>query len=331
MVGYVEGCWHAEVVVATFLSLAVRVVGGALDEVEERRCIAVVRSLNHVMPLYERLPCCLAIVERFLHYVVSLIVGGGAVGSRVDEEVLRNVSIVLYDEDAEGRGVVVHRRIEDAVLRHAHRCGKVVLAGEVYSRCLRIVNVCAHGAGALAVGVIVEGTERRIAIVGSRAIHAVAHMRELVRSYLAWHISRFRLQRLSPEEVVVHQFSSVLVVIKQRHVMCSPVLGRQAGSVHGVRLVVTRLHLLVVGDVAELANAQIGNAGVLARDGICSASILIIAVGIIVGHVFQNRRVCLVACKQIILVEVVRHFSETEVVVRISLVGAAVPTIHHWC
>ena len=113
--------------------------------------------------------------------------------------------------------------------------------------------------------------------------------------------------------------------------MCSSVLSSQAWSVHGMRLVVTCLHLLVVGYVAQLAYAQIGNAGVLACYGISTASILIIAVGIIVGYVFQNVLVGIVASKQIILVEVVRHSAETEVVVRISIVGAAVPTIHHRC
>ena len=98
-----------------------------------------------------------------------------------------------------------------------------------------------------------------------------------------------------------------------------------------MRFVVTRLHLLIVGDVAELTDAQIGYARVLARDGIRTTSILIIAVGVIVCHVFQNVLVSLVASKQIILVEVVRHSSETEVVTRISIVGAAVPTIHHRC
>ena len=183
----------------------------------------------------------------------------------------------------------------------------------------------------MAVGVIVECVQRRTAIVSRRAIHAVAHKRELVRGYLVRQILRFRLQGLSPEEVVVHQFRSVLVVVKQRHVMRSSVFCHQTGSVCGVRLVVTRLHLLIVGDVAELTDAQIGYAGILARDGIRTTSILIIAVGIIVCHVFQNVLVSIVACKQIILVEVVRHSSETEVVTHISLVGAAVPTIHHRC
>ena len=183
----------------------------------------------------------------------------------------------------------------------------------------------------MAVGVIVECVQRRTAIVSRRAIHAVAHKRELVRGYLVRQILRFRLQGLSPEEVVVHQFGSVLVLVKQRHVMRSSVFCHQTGSVCGVRLVVTRLHLLIVGDVAELTDAQIGYAGVLARDGIRTTSILIIAVGVIVSHVFQNVLVSLVASKQIISVEVVRHSAETEVVTRISIVGAAVPTIHHRC
>ena len=183
----------------------------------------------------------------------------------------------------------------------------------------------------MAVGVIVECVQRRTAIVSRRAIHAVAHKRELVRGYLVRQILRFRLQGLSPEEVVVHPFRSVLVVVKQRHVMRSSVFCHQTGSVCGVRLVMTRLHLLIVGYVAELTDAQIGYASVLSCDGIRTTSILIIAVGIIVCHVFQNVLVGFVTCKQIISVEVVRHSSETEVVTRISLVGAAVPTIHHRC
>ena len=140
----VEGDGHAEVVVKTFFALAVHVVRGAFHEVKERRCVTVVRSLDHVMTLYERLPCGLFIAERILHDVISLIVLGGVVGCRVDEEVLRNACTVLYAEVAEDRSVVVHRRIEDAFLRHAHCCGKVALAGEVDSRCLIVMHVRIH-------------------------------------------------------------------------------------------------------------------------------------------------------------------------------------------
>ena len=141
---YVEGYRHAEVVVKTFFALAVHVVRGAFHEVKERRCVTVVRSLDHVMTLYYRLPLGVFIAERVLHDVVSLIACTGVVSSRVDEEVLRNAGTVLYTEVAEDRSVVVHRRIEDALLCHAHCCGKVALAGEVNSRCLRVMHVRIH-------------------------------------------------------------------------------------------------------------------------------------------------------------------------------------------
>ena len=111
---------------------------------KELRGIAVVRSLNHVMTLYERLPCGLFIAERILHDVISLIACTGVVVGSIHEEVLRNAGTVLYTEVAEGSGVVVHRRVEDALLCHAHCCGKVALAGEVDSRCLTVMHVRIH-------------------------------------------------------------------------------------------------------------------------------------------------------------------------------------------
>ena len=98
------------------------------------------------MTLYYRLSRSSVIPERVLHNVVSLIVFGCVVGCRVYKEVLRNASTVLYTEVAEGSGVVVHRRIEDAALCHARCCGNVVLACEVDSRCLGSMHVRIHGA-----------------------------------------------------------------------------------------------------------------------------------------------------------------------------------------
>ena len=140
----VEGYRHAEVVVKTFFALAVHVVRGAFHEVKERRCVTVVRSLDHVMTLYERLPCGLFITERILHDVISLIACTGVVVGSIHKEVLRNAGTVLYAEVAEGSGVVVHWRIEDALLCHAHCCRQVALAGEVYSRCLTVMHVRIH-------------------------------------------------------------------------------------------------------------------------------------------------------------------------------------------
>ena len=131
-----------------------------------------------------------------------------------------------------------------------------------------------------------ERVERRVAVVGGGAVHAVAHIAVLVRSDIAWVVVGVVLKRLSPEEEVVHKFRAAVVGVEQRRVdnrRRDAAVGVvfYARRVERVRLVVTGLHLFVVGDVATLADTQICDAGVVAGDGIRAARILIVAVGIV--------------------------------------------------
>lgn len=58
-----------------------------IPRVKERRCVTVVCSLDHVMTLYERLPCGLFITERILHDDKPHCLPGVVVGSIHKEEV----------------------------------------------------------------------------------------------------------------------------------------------------------------------------------------------------------------------------------------------------
>ena len=69
-------------------------------------------------------------------------------------------------------------------LVESHGCLLVVQAGEVDSRCCRLVYVGTHEAVGIVAGIIVECIEFRVAIVAGSTIYAVSHIAVLMGSYL---------------------------------------------------------------------------------------------------------------------------------------------------
>ena len=85
-----------------------------------------------------------------------------------------------------------------------------------------------------------------------------------------------------------------------------------------MRLIMTGFCLTVVWLVAVLAFTQIGNTRIIARDIICSMSVLIVAVGIIVVYILQCRLVSIstvtLFCSQIVSVQIVSNLTILEVI-----------------
>ena len=69
-------------------------------------------------------------------------------------------------------------------LVESHGSLLVVQAGEVDSRCCRLVYVGTHEAVGIVAGIIVECIELRVAIVAGSTIYAVSHIAVLMGSYL---------------------------------------------------------------------------------------------------------------------------------------------------
>ena len=141
------------------------------------------------------------------------------------------------------------------------------------------------------------------------------------------------MQTLSPEEEVVHQFTTVAVVCIELwqivaysfflFSLCCSLIALCTSLVDGMRLVMTGFSLTVVRQVAVLTFSQIGDTRILTRDGIRTMGILIVSVGIIVVHILHSLLVfiCAVAlaCTQIISVQIVGNLTIFEVVERVIL------------
>ena len=170
-----------------------------------------------------------------------------------------------------------------------------------------------------------------------------------------WIIFGCVLEQLSPIVEVVHHFRSISLLIEDGKVialarlrlcryLCACFCGWNgrggrlvvlcARLVDGMALVVAGLRLAIVRKIAVLTCSEIGVTAHASRDGIASARVLVVAVGIVVIYILQCRpvvlvvRVVTIAGTEIILVEVVGYLAIPEVIFRIVGVLAAVHSIH---
>ena len=198
------------------------------------------------------------------------------------------------------------------------------------------MNIGTHVFGIQFVGIIVEIVFISISVICIGAVYPVGHIFLLLRSYLGRIIFRSTLERLSPEEEVVH-----ILLVEQRTVcackgswlFCGCFGIDSTSLIYLVGLVMTGFGMTIVWLVAVLTFTQIGNTRIIARDFICSMSVLIVAVGIIVVYILQclllSISTIFLFCYQIVSVEIVSNLTILKVIVCIALFGLfAIPTIY---
>ena len=316
MTGYREWNRHAEVVVVAGNALAVFSCRCTFYQMEKwgsvGRVSCRITSLDDMMALYAIFGSLLVVVQRTVHYIVGILTAcliAFCIG--INQEVLGNA--LLDDEIIEA-------------------CGIVILSREVDGCSGWDVHVGSHILGSLVVGIIVILLSLDAAVVASRAIYTIAHVSVFLRCDAGRIEGWRRLEILSPEEEVVHRLSTFLCVLVElwEIVACSRLLGLLRCSliilcarlIDGMCLVVTGSRLAIVWQITVLTRTEIGDTRILARNGIGTMSILIVAVGIIIIDIFQSCLVCIrtiaFSCPQIVTVQIVGYLTIQEVILAIG-------------
>ena len=326
MAGYREWNRYAEVVVVAGNALAVFSCRCTFYQMEKWGSVGnlscCITSLDDVMALDALFGSLLVVVQRTVHYIVGILTAcliAFCIG--INQKVLGNA--LLDDEIIEA-------------------CGIVILSREVDGCSGWNVHVGSHILGSLVVGIIVIQSLLDASVVASRAIYTIAHVSVFLRCDAGRIEGWRRLEVLSPEEEVVHRLSAFLFVLVElwEIVASSRLFGLLRCSliilcarlVDGMCLVVTGSRLAIVWQITVLTGTEIGDTCILARDGIGTVGILVVAVGIIIIDVLQCSLVCIgtitLFCFQIVSVQIVGYLTILEVILGIGIASLSIHIIY---